>query len=61
LNFATVWVRDQARSRRFFVEQLGFQVVVDAEVPGGAAGSLPPRPLAYPASRSLFHAKGPWR
>src|SRR5215472_6004646 len=34
LNFATVWVRDQERSRRFFVDQLGFQTLVDAEVPG---------------------------
>src|SRR6516164_7124595 len=33
LNFATVWVRDQERSRRFFVDQLGFQVAIDAEVP----------------------------
>jgi serine phosphatase RsbU (regulator of sigma subunit) len=35
MNFATVWVRDQERSCRFFVEQLGFQVVVDAEAPAG--------------------------
>lgn len=34
LNFATLWVRDQERSRRFFVDQLDFRVVVDAEVPG---------------------------
>jgi serine phosphatase RsbU (regulator of sigma subunit)/catechol 2,3-dioxygenase-like lactoylglutathione lyase family enzyme len=34
LNFVTVWVRDQERSRRFFVDQLGFQVAVDSEVPG---------------------------
>jgi len=34
LNFATVWVRDQERSRRFFVGQLGFQTLVDAEIPG---------------------------
>jgi len=34
LNFATLWVRDQERSRRFFVDQLGFQVAVEAEVPG---------------------------
>ena len=34
LNFATVWVRDHERSRRFFVEQLGFQVAVDVETPG---------------------------
>src|SRR5215468_3311354 len=33
LNFVTVWVRDQERSRRFFVDQLGFQVAIDAEVP----------------------------
>jgi len=33
LNFATVWVRDQERSRRFFVG-LGFQTLVDAEIPG---------------------------
>jgi serine phosphatase RsbU (regulator of sigma subunit) len=34
LHFATIWVRDQERSRRFFVDQLGFQVAVDAKVPG---------------------------
>jgi len=34
LNFVTVWVRDQERSRWFFVDQLGFQVAVDAQVPG---------------------------
>ncbi|HEV2446453.1 MAG TPA: VOC family protein, partial [Candidatus Sulfopaludibacter sp.] len=34
LNFATLWVRDQERSRRFFVDQLGFQAVVDSDVPG---------------------------
>jgi serine phosphatase RsbU (regulator of sigma subunit) len=34
LNFATLWVRDQERSRRFFVGQLGFQAIVDVEVPG---------------------------
>jgi serine phosphatase RsbU (regulator of sigma subunit)/catechol 2,3-dioxygenase-like lactoylglutathione lyase family enzyme len=34
LNFATVWVRDQERSRQFFVHQLGFQAIVDVEVPG---------------------------
>src|SRR5215831_11547843 len=33
LNFVAVWVRDQERSRRFFVDQLGFQVAVDTEVP----------------------------
>lgn len=34
LNFATLWVRDQEQSRRFFVDQLGFRVAVDAEVTG---------------------------
>ncbi len=33
LNFATVFVRYQERSRRFFVEKLGFQVIVDVEAP----------------------------
>jgi hypothetical protein len=33
-HFATVWVRDQERSRRFFVDQLGFQTLVGAEVGG---------------------------
>jgi serine phosphatase RsbU (regulator of sigma subunit)/catechol 2,3-dioxygenase-like lactoylglutathione lyase family enzyme len=29
LNFVTLWVRDQEQSRRFFVEKLGFEVIVD--------------------------------
>src|SRR5215471_8686430 len=33
LTFATLWVRDQDRSRRFFVDQLGFQPIVDVEIP----------------------------
>src|SRR5215510_4727852 len=33
LNYVAVWVRDQERSLRFFVDQLGFQVAIDAEVP----------------------------
>jgi len=33
LNFATLWVRDQERSRRFFVNQLGFQAIVDVDIP----------------------------
>jgi serine phosphatase RsbU (regulator of sigma subunit)/catechol 2,3-dioxygenase-like lactoylglutathione lyase family enzyme len=33
LNFATLWVRDQERSRRFFLDQLGFKAIVDVEVP----------------------------
>ena len=35
LNFATLWVRDQERSRRFFVETLNFEAVVDMKTPEG--------------------------
>ena len=50
LNFATLWVRDQERSRRFFVENLNFEPLVDVQTPEGsrwivvappAAGWLP--------------------
>lgn len=50
LNFVTLWVRDQERSRRFFVENLSFEPVVDVPTPEGgrwivvaptAAGWLP--------------------
>src|SRR5580700_1882397 len=50
LEFVTLWVRDQERSRRFFVEKLAFEVAVDAPTPEGghwiivappAAGWLP--------------------
>lgn len=50
LNFVTLWVRDQERSRRFFVEELAFEAIVDVETPEGgrwivvappAAGWLP--------------------
>src|SRR5262245_16543234 len=33
LNFATLWVRDQERSRRFFVEKLYFETIVDVQTP----------------------------
>jgi serine phosphatase RsbU (regulator of sigma subunit)/catechol 2,3-dioxygenase-like lactoylglutathione lyase family enzyme len=36
LNFVTLWVRDQERSRRFFVEMLNFETIVDVRTPGGA-------------------------
>jgi catechol 2,3-dioxygenase-like lactoylglutathione lyase family enzyme len=48
LNFATVWVRDQERSRRFFVEQLGFQVAVDAEAPGSGRWIIATPPSGLP-------------
>jgi len=50
LNFVTLWVRDQERSRQFFVEKLSFEPVVDLPTPQGgrwvivaptAAGWLP--------------------
>jgi serine phosphatase RsbU (regulator of sigma subunit)/catechol 2,3-dioxygenase-like lactoylglutathione lyase family enzyme len=50
LNFVTLWVRDQERSRRFFVEKLNFEAIVDVQTPEGgrwivvappAAGWLP--------------------
>jgi serine phosphatase RsbU (regulator of sigma subunit)/catechol 2,3-dioxygenase-like lactoylglutathione lyase family enzyme len=50
LNFVTLWVRDQERSRRFFMERLMFEAVVDVPTPEGgrwivvaptAAGWLP--------------------
>src|SRR5262252_4241506 len=50
LNFVTLWVRDQERSRRFFLETLLFEAIVDMPIPEGgrwiivappAAGWLP--------------------
>jgi serine phosphatase RsbU (regulator of sigma subunit)/catechol 2,3-dioxygenase-like lactoylglutathione lyase family enzyme len=50
LNFVTLWVRDQERSRRFFLEKLNFEAIVDTQTPEGgrwivvappAAGWLP--------------------
>ena len=55
LEFTTVWVRDQERSRRFFVEKLAFETTVDAPTPEGgrwiivappAAGLLPEMAVA---------------
>jgi serine phosphatase RsbU (regulator of sigma subunit) len=33
LNFVTLWVRDQERSQRFFVETLNFETIVDVQTP----------------------------
>jgi serine phosphatase RsbU (regulator of sigma subunit)/catechol 2,3-dioxygenase-like lactoylglutathione lyase family enzyme len=50
LNFVTLWVRDQQRSRQFFLEKLSFETIVDMPTPEGgrwivvappAAGWLP--------------------
>ena len=35
LNFVTLWVRDQERSRQFFVEMLNFETLVDLRTPEG--------------------------
>src|SRR5215813_7758279 len=35
LNFVTLWVRDQERSRRFFMEKLDFEAIVDVPTPEG--------------------------
>jgi phosphoserine phosphatase RsbU/P len=35
LNFVTLWVRDQERSRRFFIEKLTFEAIVDVQTPEG--------------------------
>ena len=35
LNFVTVYVADQERSKRFFLEQLGFRLMIDAYFPSG--------------------------
>lgn len=35
LNFVTLWVRDQERSRRFFVEKLDFEAIVDVPTSDG--------------------------
>src|SRR5215472_661602 len=35
LNFVTLWVRDQERSRRFFEDNLYFEAIVDVPMPEG--------------------------
>lgn len=35
LNFVTLWVRDQEQSRRFFMEKLYFEAIVDLPTPEG--------------------------
>ncbi len=35
LNFVSVYVRDQERSKKFFVEQLGFRTMIDVKFPSG--------------------------
>jgi len=58
LNFVTVWVRDQERSRRFFVEQLGFQVAVDADVPGVGRWIIATPPTGLPGVALVVPPEG---
>jgi catechol 2,3-dioxygenase-like lactoylglutathione lyase family enzyme len=58
LNFATLWVRDQERSLRFFVDQLGFQVAVDAEAPGRARWIVVTPPTGLPGIALVVPPEG---
>src|SRR5215470_11587837 len=58
LNFTTVWVRDQERSRRFFVDQLGFQVAVDAEVSGMGRWIITAPPTGLPGIALVVPVEG---
>ena len=58
LNFATVWVRDQERSRRFFVDQLGFQVAIDAEVPVVGRWTIVTPPAGLPGLALVVAREG---
>jgi serine phosphatase RsbU (regulator of sigma subunit)/predicted enzyme related to lactoylglutathione lyase len=58
LHFATVWVRDQERSRRFFVDQLGFQVAVDAKVPGESRWIIVTPPHGLPGVALVVPREG---
>src|SRR2546429_4904097 len=65
LNFVTLWVRDQERSRQFFVEKLNFETIVNVQTPEGgqwivvappAAGWLPGTAGAGPPRVAPFLA-----
>src|SRR5262245_28172302 len=58
LNFATVWVRDQERSRRFFVDQLGFEVAIDAEVPSVGRWVIVTPPTGLPGIALVVPLEG---
>jgi serine phosphatase RsbU (regulator of sigma subunit) len=48
-QFATVMVRDQDRSLRFYVDQLGFRLVADEQVPSGGRWTV-----VEPSDRSVL-------
>jgi len=54
LNFVTLWVRDQERSRRFFMETLDFETIVDMQTPEGGRWIV----VAPPAAGWLTGATG---
>src|SRR5215470_11968855 len=54
LNFVTLWVRDQERSRRFFVEKLEFEAIVDVTTADGGRWIV----VAPPAAGWLTGAAG---
>ncbi|HEX8894771.1 MAG TPA: SpoIIE family protein phosphatase [Terriglobales bacterium] len=54
LNFVTLWVRDQERSRQFFVEKLAFEAIVDVPTPEGARWIV----VAPPAAGWLSETAG---
>jgi serine phosphatase RsbU (regulator of sigma subunit) len=58
LNFVAVWVRDQERSRRFFVDQLGFQVAVDTEVPDVGRWIIATPPTGLPGVALVVPREG---
>jgi catechol 2,3-dioxygenase-like lactoylglutathione lyase family enzyme len=58
LNFATVWIRDQERTRRFFIDQLGFQVAVDAEVPNVGRWIIVAPPAGLPGIALVVPPEG---
>src|SRR5262249_54992549 len=58
LNFSTVWVRDQERSRRFFVDQLGFQAAVDAAIPGVGRWIIVTPPTGLPGIALVVPPEG---
>src|SRR5215813_4843188 len=58
LNYAAVWVRDQERSLRFFVDQLGFQVAIDAEVPDVGRWIIAAPPTGLPGIALVVPREG---
>lgn len=54
LNFVTLWVRDQERSWRFFVDKLCFETIVDVPTPEGGRWII----VAPPAAGWLTESTG---